>query len=361
MSRGAGSLSVDDEVTGAIMAFVRAVAAAGAEVSADESDGDARTRSALAELIDEWSERLMFLTGRRVVAPDLYPYVEEELELISASDIRRRMATATKDNVQPPKPLVGVRVEQGANLRKLNFRKATIIESRFDGVDLSDSNFGPMTVLARVRFASCNLANVAGVGVRWSDQKSSDQPGGLRVVSPIFSDCEFAGADFKYATFSWGLFENMKYGGSTEPRPREGEMKLDFSIFAVCDLRNVTLHASLRRATFVDCEMDGVRFVANTARNATFNRCSLVGADFSGCDLGGVIFADCDLLDAKFGPYVTEWESIPTSLKGADLRRARNVPEADLLQAERDGALLPTGFGLDFLASPEDDRSISES
>jgi uncharacterized protein YjbI with pentapeptide repeats len=354
-----GSVAPESGLAREIEGFVSSVAASGANVSPADTDGDASARDVLATLLDEWSSRLVNLTGRSFAAPGLAPYEEHDLEKMSGADVKRSLASGESDH--PPPPLVGTQIEAGAGLQKVDLRRASVVECRFTEADFTEARFGPMTVLTRVRFVECDLRRVAAVGVDWNDEISPDA-GGLRVISPVFEDCDFASADFRYATFAWGVFHGMRYDGALRPKRRAGQMLLDFAMFAVCDLRDVTLHASLERATFVDCELDGARLVDISAGGATFNRCSLVGADLSGANLAGAIFADCDLREVVMDPVKRGFAPVKTDLSGADLRRVRNLDPLVLLGAKLDGTRVPPAVERELAkVSPEAARGLARA
>lgn len=116
---------------------------------------------------------------------------------------------------------------------------------------------------------------------------------------------------------------------------------------------NKKMQLSLVGATFNNCSLEGANFSGADLMGATFNICSLEGANFSGADLTGATFnkgnlnkwttfEGATLTDAKFnnvffrsGPInFTNANLTGVSFPGTDMRSAQDFSGANLTNAD---------------------------
>lgn len=341
-------VGVEDPRASKIIAFLRTTAAAGIEVDPELPAGDRSARESLERLLNDWRCELEALLRRPVVIPPLARYERESLERLDADEIDRLLR-------QRFPRLQGRHLENILDkLRNADLREASIVECRFEACDLTGASFGSATALSRTAFIRCTLDTVEAGGVTpevegdevmaaldlQMESDASPFGGGLRILSAVFEDCRWDGADFTLASFSNCLFHDMKVRSAARP------VILNRAAFSSCKMKGVVFRAILQRAQFTDCDLDGASFRNVELQNAVFNNCTLVGATFNGADLTGVTFCDSDLERADFAGLIgRNFASKPTKLVGTDFSRALNVNPLQIAEGHPDEACqFPAGF-----------------
>lgn len=235
----------------------------------------------------------------------------------------------------------------GADLSGLDLRGADLQGAHLEGSNLTD------TRLCGANLSHAVLAHATLAGADFSKARlPGSNLGATRMAGASFDEADLTGAILSNATLDGASFHATQLIG----------VQLLGTVFGACDWRGaraagVLFHqidlcglvaeaADLSSCNFLECKLDGARFVGARLASANFLKCSAVGAVWSGAQLTQAVFAQqCDLSEGKF----PKADLAQANLRGARLANAiftgarldgADLSEADLTGADLSGASL---------------------
>ena len=194
----------------------------------------------------------------------------------------------------------------GVILHEVDFRKANLIRSNFEGAYLDKSNFANVN-LYESKFEHADLvgSNFEGanlIGSRFTLAKLKESYfGGALLQESHFESASLHGSHFAFADLSESHFAGAFLSGSYFE-----SAKLYLSNFALAQLNTSHFEgADLRMSNFLGANLDGAHFTGANLDDSHFEGAYLDRSHFEGTNLDGSHFTDAILMRSHFeGAYL---------------------------------------------------------